>query len=57
MYERFDRGFLTHTANARPYWGGDVSITNLRPAPRRNAATGANLRDRIARLIAAIAGR
>ena len=57
MYERFDRGFLTHTANARPYWGGDVSITNLRPAPRRNGAAGASLRDTVVKLIAAIAGR
>jgi len=55
MYQTPDKGFFTHTATARPYWMGDVNITNLRPAPRRQGGSG--LKQTVVKVIAAIAGR
>jgi hypothetical protein len=55
MYDHFDRSFFTHTATARPYWGGDVSVTNLRPAPRRNAGEPhVSLREAVAKFFGAL---
>jgi hypothetical protein len=56
MNQRFDKGFFTHTATARPYWGGDVSVS-LRPAPRMYAAASSGgLRSTLARVFAAVTG-
>jgi hypothetical protein len=56
MSQRFDQGFFSHTATARPYWGGDVSVT-FRPAPRLNgAASSGGLRKAVSRVIAAVTG-
>jgi hypothetical protein len=56
MSQHFDKGFFTHTATARPYWGGDVSVS-FRPAPRRNAGVPrAGLRNAFARVFAAVTG-
>ena len=58
MNKRFDQGFFSHTATARPYWGGDVSVTQLRPAPGLHAGnSGAGLRGAISKVLTAIAGR
>jgi|AP12_2_1047962.scaffolds.fasta_scaffold10088_3 hypothetical protein len=57
MNQRVDKGFFTHTATARPYWGGDVSVS-FGPAPRRNAGVPrAGLRHALARVFAAVTGR
>ncbi len=52
MTNRFDQGFFSHTATARPYWGGDVSVSNLHAAPRLHAGqSGGGFHSTIAKLI------
>jgi len=58
MTNRFDQGFFSHTATARPYWGGDVSVTNLRSAPGLHAGNSSlRLRNAVSKVLAVITKR
>jgi hypothetical protein len=63
MAHRFDQGFLSHTATARPFWAGDVDVSRLHDAPRlyqvgsHRMSASNGLRRQIARLVTAITGR
>ncbi len=58
MNNRFDQGFFSYTATARPYWGGDVTVTSLRTAPSLRAGNSSlRLRNAVSKVLAAITKR
>lgn len=58
MNNYVDKGFFSHTATARPYWGGDVNVTSLRPAPRLHAGqSGGGFHNTIAKLVSVFSKR